>query len=352
MLLNYADNALMAKVRALYGKRLRNEDYQRLLQSKSIAEVAAYLKNDTAYADTLSQVKEDLIHRGQLETFVRRRNLDIFVKFLRYSYNDKLFLTVYTMKNEVDQLLLAIRFLNAGAMDRYIVALPAYLSRYMSFDLFALAKIRNYDELLDIVSHSSFYHVLTKYRPVSSDRPVDLIACERALLEQYYNTILDMVDKDYSGDTQEDLRGIIGAQVDYHNLSAAYRLRRYFGYKPERIREAMLQVKTDVNPSRAYDAILYANGDREIDDALRTAYVVRKFRLDWKGGGRHELSIELSRSRNYRNHRAFRFSTKPMVVVLTYMYLLDIEVDNITNIIEGIRYHIPPEDIRELLVIS
>jgi V/A-type H+-transporting ATPase subunit C len=350
MILNYADNALMAKVRALYGNRLREEDYQHLLASKTVAEVAAYLKSDTGYAATLSEVKEELIHRGQLETFVRRHSLTLYTKLIRFSYNDRFFLTMYVMENEVRQLLLAIRFLNAGSMDRYIVALPVYLDKYLSIDLFALAKVRDYDQLLEIVAHSPYYDCIARFRPVTSEKPVDIMACEHALLEHFYNTVLERVDKDYSGDTREDLRAIIAAQADYHNLQVVYRLRRYFDYSPERVRESMLHIKTAINPALAYDPILYAVGREEINKALRSAYVSRKFHID-SSWGSSWLSEQLSRSRKALCHKTFRFSTKPMVIVLTYMFLLEIEVQNIINIIEGIRYQIPAEEIRKLLII-
>jgi V/A-type H+-transporting ATPase subunit C len=350
MILNYADNALMAKVRALYGGRLREEDYQHLLGCKTVAEVAAYLKSDTGYAATLSEVKEELVHRGQLETMVRRHSLTLYTKLIRFSYNDRFFLTVYVMENEIRQLLLAIRFLNAGSMDRYIVALPVYLDKYLSIDLFALAKVRDYDQLLEIVAHSPYYDCIARFRPVTSDKPVDIIGCEHALLEHFYNTALERVEKDYSGDTRDDLRAIIAAQADYHNLQVVYRLRRYFDYSPERVRESMLHIKTAINPTLAYDPILYATGREEINKALRSAYVARKFRMD-SSWGSSWLSEQLSRSRKALCHKTFRFSTKPMVIVLTFMFLHEIEVQNIVNIIEGIRYQIPAEEIRNLLII-
>jgi V/A-type H+-transporting ATPase subunit C len=235
-------------------------------------------------------------------------------------------------------------------MDRYIVALPVYLDKYLSIDLFALAKIRDYDQLLEIVAHSPYYDIIARFRPITSDRSVDIIGCERALLEYYYGTVLEMVERDYTGDTRDDLRAIIGAQVDFHNLQVVYRLRRYFDYRPEKVRESMLHIKTDVNPALAYDPILNAMGSREIDDALRGAYITRKFRLDWSRDVSW-LSAQLNRSRKDLCRKTFRFSTKPMVIVLTYMFLLEIEVRNIVNIVEGIRYQIPSEEIRNLLII-
>ena len=47
MIRTYSDNAVLAKVRALYGKRLTENDYTQLMGKKTVGEVAAYLKKET-----------------------------------------------------------------------------------------------------------------------------------------------------------------------------------------------------------------------------------------------------------------------------------------------------------------
>ena len=47
-----------------------------------------------------------------------------------------------------------------------------------------------------------------------------------------------------------------------------------------------------------------------------------------------------------------RFSTHPSVVMLSYIFLAQIEIQDIINIIEGIRYHLAPEGIQKLLTVA
>lgn len=49
-----------------------------------------------------------------------------------------------------------------------------------------------------------------------------------------------------------------------------------------------------------------------------------------------------------RHH--IHFSSSPMVVMFSYVILTDIEVDDIINIIEGVRYGMTAEQIRPMLV--
>lgn len=41
-----------------------------------------------------------------------------------------------------------------------------------------------------------------------------------------------------------------------------------------------------------------------------------------------------------------------MVVLLSYLIIMDTEVMDLTNIIEGIRYQLPPEEIKPMLVLG
>ena len=45
------------------------------------------------------------------------------------------------------------------------------------------------------------------------------------------------------------------------------------------------------------------------------------------------------------------FSTHPMVVMISYILITEVELDDIINVIEGIRYGLSPEEIKPMLVL-
>ena len=53
-----SSNAILAKARAMYGKSLKESDYDNLIECKSVAELAAYLKQRTNYAAVMSGLNE------------------------------------------------------------------------------------------------------------------------------------------------------------------------------------------------------------------------------------------------------------------------------------------------------
>lgn len=344
-----SDNAIMAKVHALYGKRLDAEAYGRMLQKRTLSEIVGVLKNETYYSEALSEVKEDLVHREQLELMVGRRELDIYVKLRKYSYGDDIFFKMYKMKNEIKQLLFAMRLLNAGAMNDFIVSLPVYLAKHLSFDLFEIARVKDYDDLLTVLRHTDYYDIIGRFRPVTRNKPIDIPACENALLSHYFSKLLKIADNEYSESTREYLKQILHYQIDFHNVSMIFRMKRYFGAVPQTIARYIIPIKAKLSDA-AYKELL------EASDAHGMGEVINRYRASFLYPSDITLSpdrviFQTQESRKRLFQRIFRFSGMPVIVVICYMMLLEIEVNNVINIIEGARYQLSPEEIRSMLVI-
>ena len=65
-------NAISAKARAIYGRRLTAADYQELTRQRTVSDVAAYLKANPGYGAYLAGIDEMQIHRGQLELLLHQ----------------------------------------------------------------------------------------------------------------------------------------------------------------------------------------------------------------------------------------------------------------------------------------
>ena len=81
--MSYCANAIMAKSRALYGKRLTAANYNDLVNCKSIGELVSYLKAKTAYAAEFESANAD-ITPFQVEELLKMHILSSFEKISRY----------------------------------------------------------------------------------------------------------------------------------------------------------------------------------------------------------------------------------------------------------------------------
>ena len=79
-----ASNAVLAKARALYGRRLRAEDYRRLADCRTMTELANELKALPLYAHTLAEVNPTYARRAQLENLLRQSQYERFDSLCRY----------------------------------------------------------------------------------------------------------------------------------------------------------------------------------------------------------------------------------------------------------------------------
>lgn len=59
--------AVNAKVKALKGKMLKEEDFLKLLQSKDLKTALMYLKENTRYGELFQNYDFNNIHRGYLD---------------------------------------------------------------------------------------------------------------------------------------------------------------------------------------------------------------------------------------------------------------------------------------------
>ena len=98
-------NAVLAKARALYGERLRADDYRRLMGCRTMTELAAALKEHPVYADALADVNPQYARRAQLESLLRQSLYNRYDSLCRYdrSAGSKVY-EYFTLCAEVDEL--------------------------------------------------------------------------------------------------------------------------------------------------------------------------------------------------------------------------------------------------------
>ncbi|MEG0177743.1 V0D/AC39 family V-type ATPase subunit [Anaerorhabdus sp.] len=342
---NKAAGALTAKAKAMFGKRIRPEDYQTMLQKKTIAEVASYLKNDTYFNEVLAGINEKAIHRGQLEALIRQDLFQRFSSLMRYANSPKNgFYRYGVIENEIHQILNCIRSFESKDYMQFIQKLPTYLEQKTSFKLSELANVRNYDELLEVLKNTDYAPIIKQFKPIHMDE-FDFTGCESALRNYYFDTVLKIIEKDFSGKEHDDLRNIFLTQIELENITKIYRLKKYFEASPARIKELISPVHLRFSKKDLDYIIENCNADELFDYLAKSAY------KNYTDNQRFIYIEYHTKKINYNiNRRHLAFSSNPDIVLLSYMLLSETEIQNIVDIIEGIRYKIAPEKIERLLI--
>lgn len=346
-----AGNAVIAKARALYGKRITLEQYQDMINCRTVNEVASYLKNSTNYQTALSNISETNIHRGQLETIIRREAFNVYTKMYHYlnTTEENLFHYI-TMEFEMREILRMVLLLKAGDPENFIIELPGYLIEKVHIDLVALAEVRSFDELIRVLGDTHYAEILKRLKPTPENPKIDYIKCEHELYTYYFGRLFQMINKNARGTERLELRRLMGMRLDQLNTRIIVRSKVHFNGQPKNIAQRIFPFHRKLTPEKIDEWLHAPNTDQLIKLVKESATAIG---LDKKLAGNENDFIESYTERlqyqvcaNY-----LHLSTNISVVFYSYFILSQIETKNIINIIEGIRYQIPKEEIQKLLVL-
>lgn len=342
--------ATVASIRAVYGKRLRQQQYRTMMAMHTVPEIAAFLKNTPAYRQLLADMEPSVVHRGYLESALRRA---VFHQYLHFCKLEQLqstpFFRFVIMDYEVREILKAIQLL-PQQNDSYITAMFGWLAPYTEFSLDALAKADSYDEILDALKHTVYHDILKPFLR-NEQQPFPYLECEIALRAGYLEHLLEQTKRVMKGKNRTALEEQIRQQIDLVNLINAYRLKSVFHSDRDTLRALMLPVQGNL-PKRISN-MLYDAPDA---DAFRRVLMGTRYgrMLSTHGELPQHLQMEhcfqVLRCRTARN--ALRFSDHAAVSLYAMHYLQSVEAENLTTIIEGIRYQKPIPYLESLLILD
>lgn len=347
--LKASENATVVKARAIYGKSLKYNDYVELISKKKVTEAAEYLKKNTYFSDALSNIDTTTIHRGFLESVLHKAYFDRYESLCRFQHlEEKPFFNFLTVRSEMRELLKALLYLNNDNNDIYIESMHAHMIEKSSIDLMELAKASNFKEVLNVLKHTPYYDVLKSIKPDSSGN-IPYTKCEVKLRTYYLKWMLESAEKVVHGKSRKSLCDQINVQIDIINLINAYRMKKYFN--------------ADITTLEKYTLPFYGRLSKEKQSALFETESVEEYlrMLSQTSYGRKmkqfsedmdsaQFEKELTSIRYDMAKRALMFSQDAAVSLYSLMYLLEVELDNIINIIEGIRYNKSVSYIENLIV--
>lgn len=346
MLTSLSGNAIAAKARAIYGKRLTTTNYHDLMRMPTVSDVCIYLKTNTSYSKYLRNINEAAIHRGQLEDILKRSCMERYFSLLHYDFSGKKSFYHYVITDaEIDLILRAIMLMNSNSVENLISDIPSFLREYATFDFQELARVRNYEQLLQVLDKTPYVHILKRFQAPNGE--ISFKDCELALKTYYYRTLLDNIDKNFKGKTKKELREIVLIEIELLNISMVYRLRRHFKKSPPEIKSQLLPFH-------------YRMSDQVLDDLLsaehRTEYIEKmklsRYNHRMQGVEFNYIEDYTKRLKYMVIRKMMRFSTNAPITFFALISLLRIEVENLIIIIESVRYNNKDEDVQKLLILE
>lgn len=344
MLETLSSNAITAKAKAIYGKRLTPNNYTELLRLNNVSDVCAYLKNNTNYSVYLKGINESAVHRGQLENLLTRSRIEKFFSLCHFDFSRNQGFYRYIISNaEVGIILGGIMSINSGSPQDIAATLPTFIQDYACFDFKSFSKIKNFDDLLTVLEHTPYKNVLKRFNAPNGE--INFRDCELTLKTFYYKTLLDQIDHYFKGDVKKELTQIVKIEIELLNLTLIYRMKRYFKKESSEILMQLLPFYYKLNKVAL----------TELTQPMSKAEFVKKMRLSTYNSKMNGVDVNYIEDYTKRlkymiSRKMMRFSTNTPISFYSFMTLTQIEIENIIIIIEGIRYKKPGTEIQKLLI--
>ncbi|MCL2084854.1 MAG: V-type ATPase subunit [Oscillospiraceae bacterium] len=327
--------AVAAKVRAMYGKRLSAEDYQRIAALNGVGEIAGYLRVHTSYASAMEAASSDRI---AVENAVRGRLLDEYFRILNFIGRDDMAIMRFLIaSSELREIMRFIWLAEAGQSDRYVYDMPPHFTRYSKINYRLLGMASDYEGLLDALAGTP-YHAALKSLAARPNGWPEFSKIEVAVRRTYFRWAMTVIDRGYKGERRRALRDAVGFEVDMVNIMTIFRIRRHFPKMEDDMAGYLLPVSYKLKPS-VVKRMMAASDEAAMLDVLRGAGYARIFTgelLDEVEGYYYTGMIDFYR-RRLRDGRPY------VVTPLAYLFLKQLEIKNIIKLIECVQYGIPPQ---------
>ena len=345
--MSQASNAVIAKARAVCGNSLRSDDYTQMAAKENVAGVCAYLKQTERYGKILASVNAQTVHRGQLESMLRRAVYGIFERFHTFDHTEsRVFFKFIVSQLEIEQILSALQSVASGVSMNYIAALPMFLTKYSQIDLAPLGLAESFAEAAELLRGTAYEKTVCPAL-IEAETTGRLNVCdiERRLYTEHYMKMLKNVENGFKGKEKKELKRLILGSIDMRNVVTLFRYTRLFGAEAQDAKEAMLPF-----------------GRRLSDEAIERLAAISDIskiaaELDSIGYGLRSQdmpeTVEVLTEKLNTDYlkKQLRLSRSSSVVYFAFMELLVVELKNIRTVIEGIRYGLDSSAILDMLVV-
>lgn len=340
-----ANNAIISRAKAIYGTFLKPDDYDKLSKMTSVSEVATHLKKHPYFETLLKDVIPSTIHRGQLELLIRKNAFETILKLIKSVYsNDKSYYELSIVKQENDLILSVLRTIISDDLSTLRGKVPYFFDVYTDINLKNLLTAKTFDELLEAVENTDYERILSPFY-VRDKNMIRYLDIEFALEKYYYDVAFKRIQENYNGKLKTSLNDIFYTRIELQNIIKIYRLKKFYQSDPITIRQLLNTKHTRMSKQKLDELI-------EIRDPNMLLKYLASSELKYFKNEKDFVYIEYFAGKiKYDLAKKYMYFTNDVPLFFTaFVTLTELQVDNITNIIEGIRYHVHESELKQMLI--
>jgi V/A-type H+-transporting ATPase subunit C len=248
------------------------------------------------------------------------------------------------VKQENDLILSVLRTIISDDLSSLRGKVPYFFDVHTDIDLKKLLKSETFDELLDAVEHTAYEKILSPFY-VRNKEMIRYLDIEFALEKHYYDEAFKRVDKNYHGKLNTLLKDIYYTKIELQNITKIYRLKKFYQSDPLTIKQ-LLNIKHSRMSEQKLTELI------EIKDPNKILKHLASSELQYFKNDKDYVYIEYFAGKiKYDLAKKYMYFTNEVPLFFTaFVTLTELQVDNITNIIEGIRYKVNESELKQMLI--
>ena len=334
-------NSVTVKAKAMYAHRLTRENFAALTSMTTAAEVTDYLKTRTDYAAALNGFSVAAPYRGQFTAVLRTRLIQEMQTLFRYekAAGQELY-RYFIVYYDCAQILRRLRTLGEEIDEEYVALTPAHYESFSGLDPVKLMKARTWPEVLSCLADTEYRSLFGSARTDEFTRE-NLIFIEADVLAFCNRRLVQAVRKDCNKKQAAELLELIAYENDIRTLLSLYRIKRLTGADEATLRRFVQPELTRLTPKRL-QAILSAETTEDFVKCVeQTPYAAMFHGEDAQACAMRMIAVRIQ--------NAMRYARSAAQTLWCFFKLRELEINDISNIFEGVRCQASPEMIRRYI---
>lgn len=323
--------SINAKLKGMYAKRLKDDDLQDLAKQNNLKSAVAILKNKSSSLKVLSEDAD----REQIEKVLNGEIIYDIEKIVKYlDKNDTQIFNLLISKYEIRCIKKAIKLLYSK--NEYDENIKIWTNTIFT-DLKGLESIKSIDEFIKIINNTKYKKILKKYFE-NKDTEYSIFDIENELDKMYLKSIYN------SAGNNKNLKKMIGAKIDFTNISWIYRMKKYYNFSEDKIEKSIIDINYALKKNQIL-SLVKAKNIEELNEILKKT-VYSNIATD----DIYELECNMKKYLHGLYIKNFKSNLLSINCIYSYLNLVELENKDIISIIEAVRYGIDKEKLLKKLI--
>ena len=327
--------ALSAKLHGMYGKMLKESDWQRLDAMNSVREVIQYLTSSPGFKDaglTASVSGGDITMSGLAESMSRQVESDRQKLYLHMPREDREYFAFDIHREEYMYILRSMRRLHSK--EAAVAPPPSRQAAEKSrLDFEALKTAASFSDISRAASKTIYAPALRALEEGVAKGESGYGIISLALENQYYSRLYNFLVKKYKGGDKKRLKENLGEEADITNIMHILRMQRHFKSSLSGGAQALIPVRRRLTAELA-EALINAQDEESAAALLRDSYWKSLF-SDYTPRRLEELS---EKARMHKYYKMFRSPVPGITMAEGYLGLKQAQCLRLIRLISALKY--------------